>query len=129
MLPGSKAIIIIIPGLPMTHSLLIFDALKPNFTLFVCIVRGIDPLNFRVRGVFTLENFVLCVRLKKVGTAPPLSDTGTTHVTLAAVPCCQLNCIPYIFKHCEFLVLKIRIQREATCITLHSQKPNTPFKI
>ena len=30
-------------------------------------------------------------------------------VTLAIVPCCQLTHIPYVFRHCNLLVLKIII--------------------
>ena len=44
---------------------------------------------------------------KKVGTACLLSDTSTAHVTLVKVQCCQLSYIPYVFKHCDLLVLKI----------------------
>ena len=43
---------------------------------------------------------------EKVGMVSPSSDTGTTHVTLVKVPCCQLSHIPYVFKHCDLLVLK-----------------------
>ena len=63
-----------------------------------------------------------------MGTVSPSSDTGTTHVTYVKVPCCQLSCIPYVFKHCD-LALKIIISWEAVCITLYSQNPNTTFKI
>ena len=66
---------------------------------------------------------------EKVGTVRPSSDTGTTHVTLVTVPCCQLSYIPYVFKHCDLLVLKIIILWEAVRITLYSQNPNTTFNI
>ena len=46
---------------------------------------------------------------EKVGTVSPLSDTGTTHVTLVKVPCCQLSYMFYVFKHCDFLGLKFMI--------------------
>ena len=46
---------------------------------------------------------------EKVGTVSPSSDTGTTRVILVKVPCCQLSYIPYVFKHCDLLVLKIII--------------------
>ena len=55
---------------------------------------------------------------EKVGTVFPSSDTGTTHVTLVKMPCCQLSCTPYVFIHCDLLVLKIIILWEAVCITL-----------
>ena len=59
---------------------------------------------------------------EKVGTVSPSSDTGTTHVTLVKVPCCQLSYIPYIFKYCEFLVLKItKIVRSRVYYTLQSK--------
>ena len=45
-------------------------------------------------------------QLKKVGTVSPSSDTGTTHLTLVKVLCCQLS-YTYFFKHCDPLVLKI----------------------
>ena len=58
---------------------------------------------------------------EKVGTVPPSSDS-TTHVTLVKVPCCQLSYIPYIFKYCEFLVLKItKIVRSRVHYTLRSK--------
>ena len=66
---------------------------------------------------------------EKGETISPLSDTGTTRVTLVKVPCCQLSYIPHDFKHCDLLVLKIIILWEAMCITLYSQSPNTTFKI
>ena len=66
---------------------------------------------------------------EKVGIVFPLSDTGTTHVTLVTVPCCQLSYIPYVFKHCDLLVPKMIIAWEAMCITLYSPNPNTTFKI
>ena len=44
---------------------------------------------------------------EKVGMVSPSSDMGTIHVTLVAVPCCQLSYIPFVFKHCDLLVLKI----------------------
>ena len=44
---------------------------------------------------------------EKMGTVSPTSDMGTTHVTLVAVPCCQLSYIPYVFEHYDLLVLKI----------------------
>ena len=43
---------------------------------------------------------------EKAGMVSPSSDSGTTHVTLEAVTCCQLS-ISYVFKHCDLLVLKI----------------------
>ena len=66
---------------------------------------------------------------EKVGTVSSSSDTGTTHVTLVKVPCCQLSYIPYVFKHCDLQVLKIIILWEAGCITPYSQNPNTTFEI
>ena len=62
---------------------------------------------------------------ENVGTVSPSSDTGTTHVTLIKVSCCQLSYVPYNFKHCDLLVLKFII----LCITLYSKKPNGTFKI
>ena len=59
----------------------------------------------------------------------PLLDTGTTHVTLVAVPCCQLSYIPYVFKHCDLPVQKIIVLWKAMSITLYSQNPNATFKI
>ena len=94
--------------------------------LQVCPVRGIDLLNWLVRSVFTLSNFVLCISLKKWEQFPPSSDT---YVTFIAVPCCQLSYIPHFFKHSDLLVLKIMILWEAVCITLYGQNPNTTFKI
>ena len=64
---------------------------------------------------------------EKVGTVSPSSDTGTTHVTLVAVPCCQLS-ISYVFRHCDLLVLKIIILWKAVCVTLYSQNQNTTLK-
>ena len=66
---------------------------------------------------------------EKVETVSPSSDTGTTHVTLVKVPCCQLSYIPYVFKHYDLLVLRIIILWKAVCITLYSQNQNTTFKI
>ena len=66
---------------------------------------------------------------EKVRTVSPSPDAWTTHVTLVNVPCCRLSYIPYVFKHCDLLVLKIVILWEAVCITLYSQNPNTAFKI
>ena len=39
--------------------------------LQVCPVCGIDPLNWPVRGVFTVYHFALCVSLKKWERFPP----------------------------------------------------------
>ena len=42
-------------GLQMMYSLRVIDALELKFTpLKFCPVRGIDPLNWLVRGVFSL---------------------------------------------------------------------------
>ena len=46
---------------------------------------------------------------EKVGAVSPSSDTGTTHVTLVKVSYCQLGYVPYVFKHCDLLVLEIVI--------------------
>ena len=56
-----------------------------------------------------LLNIAFVRLLEKVGTVSPSSDTGTTHVTLVKVPCCQLSYILYAFKHCDPLVLEIII--------------------
>ena len=64
-----------------------------------------------------------------VGTVSPSSDTGTTHVTLLKVPCCQLSYKPYLFKHCSLLGLKIITVRSRVHHTFYSQNPNTTFKI
>ena len=61
---------------------------------------------------------------EKVGTVSPSSDTGITHMTLVKVPCCQLSYIPYILKHCDLLVLKIKnhnIVRSHVHYTLQSK--------
>ena len=63
-----------------------------------------------------------------MGTVSPSSDTGTTHVTLLKVPCCQVSYLPYVFKHCD-QVLKNIIFWEAICITLYSQNSYITFKI
>ena len=34
---------------------------------------------------------------EKVGMVSPSSDSVATHLTLVAVPCCQLSYIPYVF--------------------------------
>ena len=46
---------------------------------------------------------------ENVGMVPPSSDTSTINVTLVKVPSCQLSYVPYVFKHCDLLVLKILI--------------------
>ena len=46
---------------------------------------------------------------EKVGTVSPLSDTGTTSVTLVKVPWCQLSSYTPVFKHDDLLVLIIII--------------------
>ena len=84
---------------------------------------------------FTSEEWVyflkFCFMLqpKKVGTVSPLSDAGTTHVTSVKVPCCRLSYIPYVFKRCDLLILKIIILWEAICIKLYSQNPIATFEI
>ena len=57
-----------------------------------------------------------------------VSPSSVTHVTLVVVPCCQLSYVPYVFKHYD-LALKSITLWEAMCITLHSQNPDTTFKI
>ena len=87
------------------------------------------PSNLASEGcVFSLK-FCSVHQPEKVRMVSPSSDMGTTHVTLVAAPCCQLSYTPYVFKHCDLLVLKIIILWEAVCITLYSQNPNTTFKI
>ena len=56
--------------------------------------------------VYSLKFYTLR-QPEKAGTVSPLSDTGTTHVTLVAVPCSQLSYISYVFKHCDLLVSEI----------------------
>ena len=66
---------------------------------------------------------------RQPGKAETVSPSSDTHVTLVAVPRCQLNSIPHVLKHSDPLVLKIIRLWEAVCITLYSQNPNTTFKI
>ena len=99
--------------------------------LQVGLVRGIHPLNWLVRGVFTLQNFVLWPA-QKSGNGFPLvrhgyhsCDLGSSAMLSAQsyILCLQLS------KHCDLLVLKIIILWEAVCITLYSKNPTTTFKI
>ena len=62
----------------------------------VCPVHGVDPLNFLVRGVFTLYSFVLCVNLNKwecvlcqiyYNQEPDIILPPSVAVTLIAVQC------------------------------------------
>ena len=43
----------------MTHDLRVFDALAPKFTPFKFVVRGIDSVNWLVRGVVFLLSKML----------------------------------------------------------------------
>ena len=58
---------------------------------------------------------------EKVGMVSPSSDTGTIHVTFEKVPCCQLSYIPCVFKHHDFLVLKIIYVRSRVHYALQSK--------
>ena len=116
-------------GLPMTHGLHVFDALEqksPPLSLS-CAWNWPSKLASK-RCVYSLK-FCTMRHPEKVGTVSPSSDTGTTHLTLVKVPCCQLTYVLHVFKHCDLLVLKIIILWEAMCITLNNQNPNTTFKI
>ena len=116
-------------GSPMMHGLRVFDALEPEFTPSSLSCGWNWPSKLASEGCVYSLKFCTRGQPEKVGMVSPLSDTGTTHVTLVAVPCCQLSYIPYVFKHCDLLVLKIIILLEVTCITHYSQNPNTTVKI
>ena len=111
----------------MTYGLHVFLALEPKFTLVKFVLCVIWPSE--LANEECVRKFCIVRQPEKVGTVSTSSDTGTTYVTLVKVPCCQLTYIPYVFKHCDLLVLKIIISWEAVCITLYSQNPNTTFKI
>ena len=66
----------------MVHA---FNTLEPKFTpLKVCLVHGIDPLNWRVKGVLTLK-FCTMRQPEKDGTVSLSSDTGATHVDFGSI--------------------------------------------
>ena len=69
-----------------------------------------NPFSFPQRQIQDAQRRTVCA-LEKVETDSPSSDTGTTHVTLVKVPCCRLSYIPYVFKHCDRLVLKIKLMK------------------
>ena len=94
----------------MTYGLHVFDALELKFTPFKFVLCGIDPLTELANEgcVYSLKFCTMC-QPEKVGTISPSSEMGTTRVTLKAVSCCQPSYIPYVFKHCDLLVLKIII--------------------
>ena len=95
-------------SLPMTHGLRIFGVLEPKFSSFrSCAWNG--PSKLASEGcVYFLKLCTMC-QPEKMGTVSPSSDTGTTHLTLVKVPCCQLTYVLHVFKHCDLLVLKIII--------------------
>ena len=117
----SVCVCITVSGLPVMHSLRIFNVLEPKFTPF---------------------KFVLCVELTlwigQWGLGQPSKilhyglpllrhrhhscDLGKSAMLSARLynPC---------FHHCEFLVLAIITLWEAVCLTLYCQNPNTTFKI
>ena len=114
-------------SLPMTHGLRIFGVLEPKFSSFrSCAWNG--PSKLASEGCVYFLKFCTMQQPEKVGTVSPSSGTGTTHVTLVKVPCCQLSYLPYVFKHCD-QVLKNIIFWEAICITLYSQNSYITFKI
>ena len=114
------------PGLPMTNRLRVFDTLELNSSplSFPCAWNW--PSKLASEGCVYFLKFSTVRRPEKVGTVSPSSDTCTTHMTLVKVPCCQLSYIPYVFKHCDLLVLKIMILWETVCITLYSQNLSLP---
>ena len=112
----------------MTHGLRVFDALGPNSLPSSLSYVWNWPSKLASEGCVYFLKFCTMHQPEKVETISPSSDTST-HVTLVKVPCCQLSYIPYVFKHCDLLVLKIIILWEAMCIILYSQNPNTTFKL
>ena len=78
---------------------------------------------------FTFYNFALCISLKKWEQFSPCHTRAP--LMWLWLPCHAVSSvyIPYVFKHCDLLVLKIIILWEAVCITLYSQNQNTTFKI
>ena len=116
-------------GLLVMHGLHIFEALELKFTPFK-FVLCVDWLSkLASEGCVYFLKFCNIRQPEKVGTVSPSSDTGTTHVTLVAVPRCQLSYIPHVFKRCDLPVLKIIILWEAMCITFYRQNLNTTFNI
>ena len=65
-----------------------------------------------MRGVFTLE-IKLCTmhQPKQAGRFPSRQTQAAFSVVMTslAVPCWELSCIPYVFRHCDLLVLTIII--------------------
>ena len=116
------------PGLPMTLDLCVFDALELKFTPSSLFWAWNWPSKLASEGCVYFLKFCTMRQPEKVGTVSSSSDTGTTHVTLVKVPCCQLSYKPYVFKHCD-QVLKNIIFWEAICITLYSQNSYITFKI
>ena len=70
---------------------------------------------------------------EKVGTVFPLSYTGTTHVTVVAVPCCQLSLYTLCFQTLwssgseNYNIVRSRVHYILQ--SKYSQNPNTTFKI
>ena len=113
----------------MTLGLRAFDALEPKLPPSSLFCAWNWPSKLTSEGYAYLLKFCTLRQPEKMGAVSPRSDTDTNHVTLVNVPCCQLSYIPYVFKHCHLLVLKIITLWEAMCMTLYSQNPNTAFKI
>ena len=115
------------PGLPVTHRLHIFDALKIKFTPFNVFCAWTWPSKFNREGcIHPLKTFynksawkwgnsflVLCALV----VTHYIQEPNTHRFTSVRQCGCDLPCsamlsaqdIPYIIRHCDLLVLKIII--------------------
>ena len=98
---------------PMTHGLLVFYSLEPKFTPSKVVLCVELTLYVDQWGVCLLSKTLYYASAWKSGKVSLLLDIGTTQpgwTSLAVtVPCWKLSYTPYVFRHCDLLVLTIII--------------------